>query len=167
MIKRCLFNARSHDNVRVSAVRCSTCKANWNCRVCHDAAHGDDHTLDASCVEALQCPARTCGAWNAAASLESAPTCVACGVRWSDGYYVCRRCRLIAHKSAPVFHCEQCDLCLVGRRADYYHCRKCRFCIQSKYYNSHKCFGTECPICLDVCLLCCVVCVREMFTHDS
>jgi hypothetical protein len=125
-----------HEELRAGLVCCNACEKSWSCRECHDEANVGDHQLDRSHISALRCP--LCDEKNTIEYLaqfkdtsSDEAACVGCHRRWNaEGFYVCVKCNLIAHRSirhVRVYHCDKCDVCL--QRPMYArHCDICNVC---------------------------------------
>lgn len=69
--------------------------------------------------------------------------------------FYCDICRLWTDDPArPIYHCDKCGLCRVGRGLgiDNWHCPKCDICISLQLRDSHVCsvkggLKTICPVC--------------------
>lgn len=71
--------------------------------------------------------------------------CINCKVRL--GNHFCSICRF--HDSTPnkpIYHCDKCGLCRVGKFDSFFHCDECKNCFPSKEHPCRKISG-DCPIC--------------------
>jgi len=123
-------------------IQCPTCQAWYPCRQCHDAEC--DHKLDRHRINSIRC--RTCN-WIQQPSQH----CVRCTSVL--GTYYCNVCHLWSSGTNPIFHCNECGICRVGRKQDYTHCQKCNHCYATSFYETHKCVEDStrmpCPVCND------------------
>ena len=55
------------------------------------------------------------------------------------GEYSCIPCRLYADTTKPIFHCDGCGICRVGKREDFFHCKTCNSCWPVASKASHRC----------------------------
>jgi CHY zinc finger/Zinc-ribbon len=132
-------------------LRAPCCNALVACRRCHDALVPDGHPLDRRAVKFVKCLSCDSPDQPLAAS------CASCGVRFAA--YFCAACAMYEdNPNRAIFHCDGCNVCRVGKRADYVHCDTCRACLPSSSFPGHKC----CPSVLSGP---CAVCKMDM--HES
>lgn len=67
--------------------------------------------------------------------------------------YYCDLCRLlcgIGPDAKPNYHCNGCQMCMVGLRENSRHCPKCNCCFSIEMFDKHNCVPekTECMVCL-------------------
>ena len=84
--------------------------------------------------------------------------------------YFCKKCNLwtnetnnemklidhylldICNKPKEIFHCDDCNICRLGKKEDFIHCKSCNLCISKKIYDNHPCKINakehNCMICL-------------------
>ncbi|KAI2468273.1 zf-CHY-domain-containing protein [Annulohypoxylon bovei var. microspora] len=126
-------------------LQCSTCNRWYTCRFCHDKVEG--HDLIRKDTKNMLC--MFCGTAQRAGD-----ACVSCGA--SAARYYCSICKLWNDDpDKPVYHCNDCGICRIGRGIgkDFFHCKTCCACIAIGQENDHKCIerstDCDCPICGD------------------
>ncbi|KAI1447560.1 zf-CHY-domain-containing protein [Annulohypoxylon stygium] len=126
-------------------LQCSTCNRWYTCRFCHDKV--EDHELIRKDTKNMLC--MFCGTAQRAND-----ACVSCGA--SAARYYCSICKLWNDDpDKPVYHCNDCGICRIGRGIgkDFFHCKTCCACIAIGQENDHKCIerstDCDCPICGD------------------
>ncbi|KAH9907974.1 hypothetical protein F4778DRAFT_455671 [Xylariomycetidae sp. FL2044] len=126
-------------------LQCSTCNRWYTCRFCHDKV--EDHALVRTETKHMLC--MFCGT-----AQKAGETCVACGA--SAARYYCGICKLWNDDpDKPVYHCNDCGICRIGRGLgkDFFHCKKCCACMVISKENDHRCIervtDCDCPICGD------------------
>ncbi|KAI1373770.1 zf-CHY-domain-containing protein [Hypoxylon crocopeplum] len=126
-------------------LQCSTCNRWYTCRFCHDKV--EDHNLIRKDTKNMLC--MFCGTAQRAGDV-----CVSCGV--SAARYYCNICKLWNDDpDKPVYHCNDCGICRIGRGIgkDFFHCKTCCTCIAIGQERDHKCIerstDCDCPICGD------------------
>ncbi|KAI6080572.1 zf-CHY-domain-containing protein [Hypoxylon rubiginosum] len=126
-------------------LQCSTCNRWYTCRFCHDKV--EDHNLIRKDTKNMLC--MFCGTAQRAGE-----ACVSCGALAAR--YYCGICKLWNDDpDKPVYHCNDCGICRIGRGIgkDYFHCKTCCACIAIGQENDHKCIerstDCDCPICGD------------------
>ncbi|KAI0013263.1 zf-CHY-domain-containing protein [Xylariaceae sp. FL0662B] len=124
-------------------LQCSTCNRWYTCRFCHDKV--EDHTLIRKDTKNMLC--MLCGTAQRASE-----ACIACGA--SAARYYCSICKLWNdNPDKPVYHCNDCGICRIGRGLgkDFFHCKTCCACIAIGKEKDHKCIerstDCDCPIC--------------------
>ena len=71
--------------------------------------------------------------------------------RFIFGEQYCKPCRLWVDKDIKMYHCNDCNMCRIGKREDYVHCKNCDTCM----VKDHKCSTffnkkeTKCPCCFE------------------
>lgn len=126
------------------------CCGTWTmCRFCHDkkTVSTDHHEMNRFECSDMLCI--TCHTIQPASR-----DCRGCGRRLAE--YFCDRCRLWEDRPAeahPIYHCDECGLCRVGRREDFVHCVRCNCCLTVEWMAKHRCIERSlecnCPICGD------------------
>ena len=151
-------------------MQCPTCQKFYPCRLCHDMY--EDHKLDRFSVNTVKC--RVCNRTQAPSQ-----NCVFC--RSIFGFYYCKTCNLWDNSGKPIYHCDKCGICRIGKREEWTHCDKCNHCYRNGF--THKCIQdstkTNCPICNEfifdsphpVSILKCghaihTKCLQKMLEHD-
>ncbi|KAI1107376.1 zf-CHY-domain-containing protein [Jackrogersella minutella] len=126
-------------------LQCSTCNRWYTCRFCHDRV--EDHNLIRTDTKNMLC--MFCGTAQRAGDV-----CVSCGA--SAARYYCNICKLWNDDpDKPVYHCNDCGICRIGRGIgkDFFHCKTCCACIAIGQETDHKCIerstDCDCPICGD------------------
>ncbi|KAI1659277.1 zf-CHY-domain-containing protein [Daldinia decipiens] len=126
-------------------LQCSTCNRWYTCRFCHDKV--EDHNLIRKDTRNMLC--MYCGTAQRANDV-----CMSCGI--SAARYYCNICKLWNDDpDKPVYHCNDCGICRIGRGIgkDFYHCKTCCACIAIGQEKDHKCIersiDCDCPICGD------------------
>ncbi|OTA57862.1 zf-CHY-domain-containing protein [Hypoxylon sp. EC38] len=126
-------------------LQCSTCNRWYTCRFCHDKV--EDHNLIRKDTKNMLC--MFCGTAQRAGDV-----CVTCGA--SAARYYCNICKLWNDDpDKPVYHCNDCGICRIGRGIgkDFFHCKTCCACIAIGQETDHKCIerstDCDCPICGD------------------
>lgn len=126
-------------------LQCSTCNRWYTCRFCHDKV--EDHNLIRKDTKNMLC--MFCGTAQRAGEI-----CVSCGA--SAARYYCSICKLWNDDpDKPVYHCNDCGICRIGRGIgkDFFHCKTCCACIAIGQERDHKCIerstDCDCPICGD------------------
>lgn len=123
-------------------IQCPTCKKFYPCRICHD--ENENHKLDRFKVDTVRC--KTCRRIQGAAK-----NCQYCNTVF--GHYYCDICHLWQNDGTPIFHCDKCGICRVGKKEDYVHCDKCNHCYTKEWFKTHKCIPDAtkipCAICGD------------------
>ncbi|KAI2631888.1 zf-CHY-domain-containing protein [Hypoxylon sp. NC1633] len=126
-------------------LQCSTCSKWYTCRFCHDKV--EDHNLIRKDTKNMLC--MFCGTAQRAGDI-----CVSCGE--SAARYYCNICKLWNDDpDKPVYHCNDCGICRIGRGIgkDFFHCKTCCACIAIGQEKDHKCIerstDCDCPICGD------------------
>ncbi|KAI1136582.1 zf-CHY-domain-containing protein [Hypoxylon sp. FL0543] len=126
-------------------LQCSTCNRWYTCRFCHDMI--EDHNLIRKDTRNMLC--MFCGTAQRAGDV-----CVSCGA--SAARYYCNICKLWNDDpDKPVYHCNDCGICRIGRGIgkDFFHCKTCCACIAIGQEKDHKCIerstDCDCPICGD------------------
>ncbi|KAI1781174.1 zf-CHY-domain-containing protein [Hypoxylon cercidicola] len=126
-------------------LQCSTCNRWYTCRFCHDKV--EDHDLIRKDTKNMLC--MFCGTAQRAGEV-----CVSCGA--SAARYYCSLCKLWNDDpDKPVYHCNDCGICRIGRGIgkDFFHCKTCCACIAIGQEKDHKCIerstDCDCPICGD------------------
>ncbi|KAI1083791.1 zf-CHY-domain-containing protein [Whalleya microplaca] len=124
-------------------LQCSTCNRWYTCRFCHDKV--ESHTLIRKDTKNMLC--MFCGTAQRAGE-----ACAACGA--SAARYYCSICKLWNdNPDKPVYHCNDCGICRIGRGLgkDFFHCKTCCACIAIGKEKDHKCIerstDCDCPIC--------------------
>ncbi|KAI1388719.1 zf-CHY-domain-containing protein [Hypoxylon trugodes] len=124
-------------------LQCSQCNKWYTCRFCHDKV--EDHILIRKETRNMLC--MFCGTAQKAGDV-----CVSCGA--SAARYYCNICKLWNDDpDKPVYHCNDCGICRIGRGIgkDFFHCKTCCACIAIGQENDHKCIerstDCDCPIC--------------------
>ncbi|KAI5862386.1 zf-CHY-domain-containing protein [Durotheca rogersii] len=125
-------------------LQCFTCGRWYTCRFCHDKA--EDHTLIRNATKNMLC--MFCGTAQRASDV-----CISCSA--SASRYYCSICKLWNDDpDKPVYHCNDCGICRIGRGLgkDFFHCKTCCACIAISQ-KDHKCIerstDCDCPICGD------------------
>lgn len=114
-----------------------------DCKICHDQI--SDHALDKFKTEEVYCP--ECRTFQ--------PVAEACATAGCPGNappkYFCSACRLWEDAPRPIYHCEECGFCRVGKRENFRHCSKCSMCITNESWAGHNCKPEQtknaCPVC--------------------
>ncbi|KAI8959443.1 zf-CHY-domain-containing protein [Daldinia sp. FL1419] len=126
-------------------LQCSTCNRWYTCRFCHDKV--EDHNLIRKETKNMLC--MYCGTAQRASDV-----CMSCGI--SAARYYCNICKLWNDDpDKPVYHCNDCGICRIGRGIgkDFFHCKTCCACIAIGQEKDHKCIerstDCDCPICGD------------------
>ncbi|OTB16313.1 hypothetical protein K445DRAFT_317278 [Daldinia sp. EC12] len=126
-------------------LQCSTCNRWYTCRFCHDKV--EDHNLIRKDTKNMLC--MYCGTAQRASDV-----CMSCGI--SAARYYCNICKLWNDDpDKPVYHCNDCGICRIGRGIgkDFFHCKTCCACIAIGQEKDHKCIerstDCDCPICGD------------------
>lgn len=131
------------------------CKKMYPCRHCHDEE--EDHSLDRKKVKVIRC--RECGLIQLKGNQCKSTIC---NTIFAD--YHCNICNL--WMSSPnkqeqnedveeiqIYHCDKCEMCLVGDSSSSQHCDECGFCMSLEKYKSHQCRklpkDTICTICCE------------------
>ncbi|GMM51823.1 hypothetical protein DASB73_027860 [Starmerella bacillaris] len=124
---------------------CSVCNKFYMCQVCHD--DNEMHEMDRTKTTRMLC-------LNCKKPQPAARECYFCKEIMGD--YYCSKCKLWSDDpDKPIYHCDKCGICRVGRGIgiDVFHCDKCGICMSLVVENMHKCIeraaNSGCPICLD------------------
>jgi RING finger/CHY zinc finger protein 1 len=139
------------------------CNKVYPCRLCHNEK--EDHLTDRHDIDFIKCV--YCNCFQKVNRSCQNPDCYKYKV---DHKYYCKTCNLWSDNmdpllvfidsllidkiniSVPIYHCNDCGICRLGRRKDYKHCNKCNMCIPAKIYDTHPCIlnmkEENCPICL-------------------
>lgn len=124
---------------------CSTCGKFYMCQICHDDA--EQHEMDRTKTTRMLC-------LSCKKPQPAARECHFCHEVMGD--YYCSKCKLWSDDpDKPIYHCDKCGICRVGRGIgiDVFHCDTCGICMSLVVENNHRCIeqaaNSGCPICLD------------------
>lgn len=124
---------------------CSVCGKFYMCQICHDEK--ESHEMDRTQTTRMLC-------LNCRKPQPAARACRFCSEVMGD--YYCSKCKLWSDDpDKPIYHCDKCGICRVGRGIgiDVFHCDTCGICMSLVVENNHKCIeqaaNSGCPICLD------------------
>jgi uncharacterized CHY-type Zn-finger protein len=125
-------------------LRAQCCHKFFACRLCHDEK--ESHKIDRFKTQTMLC--MVCKTVQAAAK-----NCANCYTEAAR--YYCDICKLWTDDpEKPIYHCNKCGLCRVGRGLgeDNWHCDKCDICLSINVKDTHTCtvkkgLKTVCPVC--------------------
>ena len=118
------------------------CKKWYTCHLCHDEIN--NHNIDIDTIKRIKC--LYCDKIQ-----KNRQYCIKCNK--CLGKYFCIKCKIYDndYTNKEIYHCNKCNMCLLGNRKKFLHCDICDFCY-SKNIN-HICLEnktkTNCSICLD------------------
>ena len=112
------------------------------CWVCHNKT--EDHNIcNEKNIKHLKC--NECDTIN-----ELSNECKNCHIKFNTSY--CSKC-ILWSTYKNTFHCDQCRICIKGKRENYIHCSKCDTCINKLTYETHNCNvildSSDCQICME------------------
>ena len=116
-------------------------RTTYPCRLCHDAVN--HHTLDRHKIAHMKC--RACRSFQQISASCQNPQCY---LFQREHRYSCTKCNLFDNNPRDIFHCDQCNICRVGKREDYMHCAKCNMCVRVN--SNHQCVSStndNCFVC--------------------
>jgi uncharacterized CHY-type Zn-finger protein len=119
------------------------CQQYYCCYKCHDEQN--DHNLNIlDDLSHIKC--RQCNTVN-----ELSNKCSQCQIQFNK--YYCQKCKFWT-KEPKSFHCDDCNMCYVGKREKYIHCYSCNICIPRSKLHIHNCKisndkDNDCPLCLE------------------
>lgn len=128
-------------NCRLQAACCGA----WVvCRFCHDQ-HIRSH--DMNCAEIKQLKCMVCNVDQPISN-----ECINMKCKATFGEYYCPKYRMFDNTPNKVmYHCDDCNACLLGKREDHQHCFRCKRCYPRSDVPGHKCvrggLDSNCPIC--------------------
>lgn len=120
------------------------CGRYYPCRRCHDEIEVS-HDINRHDTEYVGCS--RCGSEEQPAE----EGCVNCGVQFAR--YFCKVCRFYDDNKKPVYHCEHCGICRMGKGVgiDQHHCHRCKSCVPIEVADKHPCMDSsvksDCPVC--------------------
>ncbi|KAH9256248.1 hypothetical protein BASA81_005469 [Batrachochytrium salamandrivorans] len=124
------------------------CGKFYPCRICHDEAE-PSHALVRSSTMQMRC--RHCGTVQPVAQQCIKPECL-----FQTTHYFCLPCRLWSNDARkPIYHCNKCGICRVGREQDHWHCDRCNLCYPTATMDpaTHHCLASaseeSCPVCAE------------------
>lgn len=124
---------------------CSVCDKFYMCQICHDEK--ENHEMDRTQTTRMLC-------LSCKRPQPAARECHFCSEVMGD--YYCSKCKLWSDDpDKPIYHCDKCGICRVGRGIgiDVFHCDTCGICMSLVVENNHRCIeqaaNSGCPICLD------------------
>lgn len=131
--------------LRLCKSECNICHKYYVCQICHDEV--ETHEMDRRKVRKMLC-------LNCKRPQPPNRKCVFCKEVMGD--YYCDSCKLWSDDpEKPIYHCDECNICRVGRGhgIDTFHCEKCGICMALTVKDNHKCIekaaNSGCPICLE------------------
>jgi RING finger/CHY zinc finger protein 1 len=120
------------------------CNKIFSCKKCHN--ENSDHEVKRQDINKIIC--NVCFIEQKITNLTS---CISCCNQLSE--YQCDICKLYDKNFPAKYHCNKCDMCLVGDKHNVYHCNECNYCLPIQFINNHR--HTEnyknekCSICLE------------------
>ena len=140
------------------------CNKIYPCRICHD--ENENHKIDRYNIDLMFCS--MCNCLQKVNSYCINKDC--CNYKKKSKYY-CKKCNLwtndldknmidinhllidVNQKPKEIYHCDECNICRLGKKEDYIHCKSCNLCISKKIYDSHPCKINakehNCMVCLN------------------
>lgn len=118
------------------------CQKLYPCRICHD--ENEDHKINRYLTKKMKC--KLC---NEIQNVSN--ECLKCNEKMGD--YYCDICHfwIKSEEEMNIFHCNDCNMCRMGKREDFIHCYRCNGCINANMYENHGCnidgMKSSCPIC--------------------
>ena len=134
------INPCTHYN-RTFDIVAPCCNRTYACRVCHDS--NENHTMDRHKIAYMKCKACMCYQ-QITASCQN-PQCY---LFQCEHKYTCLKCNLFDNNPRDIFHCNDCNICRVGKREQYTHCHKCNMCVLAN--SNHQCVSStndNCFVC--------------------
>ena len=127
-------------------MRAFCCKKFYVCRLCHDDE--EEHNIDRFKTEEMIC-------MHCSTVQPISNKCVSekCRERENLSFYYCDVCKFHSNEEKrPIFHCQPCGICRVGKIGEYEHCFNCEMCFElghSKECKKKANYKQNCPICTE------------------
>jgi len=129
-----------HDSSINCSIYAKCCNKYYGCFKCHDEEN-IDHKIFRCNINKLKC--NKCNSEN-----EIGNECSNCNISFAT--YSCIICKIWTN-SQKIYHCNDCNSCLVGKKENNFHCNNCKVCISINLKDNHKCnpdaINSFCQIC--------------------
>lgn len=125
-------------------LRTSCCKKWYICKYCHNEK--EYHTMDIK-----KCNKIVCMECQTIQSVSNRCINPECCIKFAN--YYCKKCKYHNDDFKDIFHCDKCNMCLIGKKKEFKHCDTCNMCLHISIINNHKCIDnrnlSNCPICAE------------------
>lgn len=120
----------------------SCCGSIFPCKKCHNEEK--DHKILPKDIKYIICK-------NCTIEQKVSNECISCGITF--GEYYCNRCKIHDNDDGMKYHCNECDMCLIGDKNKTFHCDGCKCCLDIHLEYNHECRQNrlidDCVICLE------------------
>ncbi|KAF0985025.1 hypothetical protein FDP41_000064 [Naegleria fowleri] len=126
------------------------CKEFFWCRVCHDNEAFQKckckvENMDRYSVKRVKC--MRCGTIQSSDNVECENS--ECKTRFGE-FYTCTICHIYSNDpKRPIYHCDGCKICRLGKREQFLHCYTCGACMAPNHKCIPQCMQSHCPICME------------------